>query len=53
MKKGELNVYYEGNLNQKLDRAIIKTLKKFGYRFWASGKSCENVRDLAFDKKEG
>lgn len=51
MKKNELNVYYEGKLNQELDKAIIKTLKTFGYRFWASGMSCENTRDLAFTKE--
>jgi hypothetical protein len=50
LKENELKVYYEGNLNQELDKKIRETLKKFGYSFWASGMSCENIRDLSFCK---
>jgi hypothetical protein len=50
MRKNTLKVYYKGNLNQELDEAIEKILSKFGYHRWASGMSCENVRDLAFGK---
>ena len=52
MKKGELKVYYKGELNQELDKALEKTLKSFGYKRWASGMDAEGIRDLAFDKKE-
>lgn len=51
MKKGELKVFYEGDLNQALDKALEETLKKFGYNRWASGMNAKDVRDLAFDKK--
>ena len=53
MSKKELKVFYEGELNPDLDLAIKKTLKKFGYKLWASGMDLLNpIRDLAFDKKE-
>ena len=52
MKKGELKVFYEGELNQKLDKALEKTLKEFGYKRWASGMSDVWIRDLVFDKKQ-
>lgn len=47
--KNELKIYYEGELNEKLDLAIEKTLKAFGFTRWASGYDIEeNIRDLAF-----
>ena len=55
MKEGELKVYYKvgGGLNEKLDIAIEKFLKEFGYVRWASGFNMKKgVRDLAFERKE-
>lgn len=52
MKKGELKVYYEGEVNQELDKVLEKVLKPFGYERWASGISKDFERDLAFDKEE-
>ena len=51
LKKGELKVFYSGELNKKLDKEINVLLKSHGYKFWASGYDLVgNVRDLAFDK---
>ena len=52
LKDGELKVFYKGDLDQSMDDALIKLLKLFGYRLWASGMSRDWTRDLAFDKKE-
>lgn len=52
MKKGVLKVYYEGKLNQELDKALEDILKSFGYNRWTSGMSYENIRDLSFGKGE-
>jgi hypothetical protein len=53
LKDGELRIFYKGDLDQPMDDALIKLLKLFGYRFWASGMSLRDwTRDLAFDKKE-
>jgi len=55
LKKGELRVYYlvNGRIDSKLDEAIEKTLKEFGYHQWASGCETETgIKDLAFDRKE-
>lgn len=52
MKKGELKIYYKGELNQDLDNALERVLESFGYKRWASGMNAEGIRDLAFDKKE-
>ena len=52
MKENELKVYYKGGLNQKLDKALEEALEPFGYERWASGMDADDVRDLAFDKKE-
>ncbi|GAI84048.1 unnamed protein product, partial [marine sediment metagenome] len=49
-KKNELRINYEGELNQKLDKALKKVLKDFGYKLYGSGMSKDNIRDLAFMK---
>ena len=51
LKDGELKIFYQGDLNVELDKALESVLKKFGYERWASGMSMNWVRDLAFDKK--
>lgn len=54
LKKNELKIYYKGELNCYLDQALEDVLKDFGYERWASGLNMiSNVRDLAFDKKNG
>ena len=53
LKVRELKVFYKGELNVKLDEAVEKVLKTFGYRRWASGMNLvESVRDLAFECDE-
>ena len=53
-KKQELKVYYDSeDINTELDKAIVKAIKLFGYKWWASGYNLiEHKRDLAFDKRE-
>lgn len=52
LKNSELKIFYGDPMNEKLDKAIKETLKKFGYSWWASGFDIETgVRDLAFDNR--
>jgi len=52
LKKGELKIYYKGH-DFKMEDELEIILKKYGYYRWASGFSTqEDIRDLAFDKKE-
>jgi len=52
-KDGELRIYYKGDFDLAMEDALIKLLKLFGYRFWASGMRMQaQVRDLAFDKEK-
>jgi len=48
----ECKIFYEADeVNEKLDTALEKVLKDFGYTRWASGYTFEtNIRDLAFEK---
>lgn len=57
MPKQRLRVVYNGpedrpHIDEALDKAVEKTLAKFGYERWASG--CDLVapfeRDLAFER---
>ena len=50
MVKERIKTYIDG-FDEKLDRALEGTLKKFGYRLWASGFEIDTrERDLAFEK---
>lgn len=47
-----LRIYYDGPLDEKLDKVLEKALKPFGFERWASGYNvCEDIRDLAFDNR--
>lgn len=53
LKEGEIKVFHNLDFDEsaKVDKHIEKTLKKLGYRRWASGiDMTTGVRDLAFDK---
>jgi len=44
-----LNIYYNGPINDKMDKALESLLKKYGYKFMASGYSfMDNERVLSF-----
>ena len=50
LKKGELKVFYEGEINAHLDEELRKVLGAFGYESWANGVDhIDRVRDLAFE----
>ncbi len=50
-KRPECQVYYKADgINEKLDAALEKVLKDFGYTRWASGYTFDTkIRDLAFE----
>lgn len=48
-----LRIFYDGKLNEELDKKITEFMKILGYSRYASGYNFEkNVRDLAFEKKK-
>ena len=49
---GELKIFYKGEFDQQLDKALEECLESFGYTRWASGYSANDIRDLAFLKEE-
>jgi len=52
-KNRNLRVYYDGKVDEAVDKAIEEALAPLGFSRWASGYNvCEDKRDLAFDKKE-
>ena len=53
LRKGQLNIYYDGKGEYELEKDLRELLKSYGYKFWASGFDLvDKVRDLAFEKKE-
>lgn len=61
LKKNELKIFYEGELNEKLDVALTDLLERFGYKRRHRGlnhagnqyglkRLVDNVGDLTFDK---
>lgn len=57
LKQNELRIYYRtetGDIDPDLDKALEDTLKKFGFRRWASGfEIATDIRDLAFESLRG
>jgi len=48
-----MKVIYKGKVNRKLDEDLEKTLKKHGYKRWASGYTFKtDERDLAFEREK-
>jgi len=55
MGKGLISVKYEGRINTKMDKAIERTFKRFGYLFSGSHAVCdcgERERVILFMPKE-
>lgn len=54
LRKGHLNIYYDGKGEYELEKNLRELLESHGYKFWASGFNLvDEVRDLAFEKKSG
>jgi hypothetical protein len=49
----KLKVTYDGKDNSKLDKKIIKLVRKFGYTHFGNGYNFKkNERDIAFRKED-
>ena len=52
MKKGQLSIYYSGDINPKLERMLKYLLRYFGYSFVTDGYDfLDKVRDMTFRGK--
>ena len=53
-KNKDLRIYYDGQPDTDLDRALTEVLKSVGWEWWASGYDhLTSQRDLAFDYTGG
>lgn len=50
--KQQLNVYYDGPLDDEIDKALEDALKRLGFIRWASGyEFIAEKRDIAFERE--
>ena len=47
---GECKISYNGPISVVFDETIERIMKHLDYRRWASGISCEGIRDISFEK---